>query len=231
MTYHHTLVILILLVILKQSQISCDQSCSRPISRRVSHAIRQLLNNERGISKHLLPECALDQRAHIFNHEESINTVYPTGERQCGFCGEILQNEESYDRHMESLHSSPQRGEFFCLEKLCAIFGKCGESSTMHVCTGVLQGEVSEFCRKTVRSCFSSSNAESKLIEMELSRKLCDRERILKANGCVDVVPHGHSSRLAELFSRHFSKLLLLFIMLSTFIVSYKVNEYINKTK
>lgn len=231
MAYHHTLILLILLVILQPTQILCDKNCSRAISRKVSHAIGQLLKDERGISKHLLPECALDQRVHIFNHEESINTIYPTGERQCGFCGEIFQNEESYDRHMESLHSSLQSGEFFCPERLCAIFGKCGETARTRVCTAVLQGDVLELCRKTVWGCFSSGSAESKSIGVELGRKLCNEERILKVNRCVEEVPHDQFSGIAEFFSYHFPKVLLLFIMLSTFIVSYKVNEYVNKVK
>ncbi|KAH8582893.1 uncharacterized protein ELE39_002238 [Cryptosporidium sp. chipmunk genotype I] len=221
----------ILFLALYISQIYCNPNCSRSVSRRVSHAIRQLLKENRNISNHLLPECVLNQEHHIFNYEEKINTVYPTGERQCGFCGKIFQEEKIYDQHMEKFHLSPKSGEFYCAEKLCTIFGHCGEPTRLRTCTSVMQEEnVLGFCRKTVKGCFSEDNKDSKLIGIELSQKLCNKERILEVNGCVKKVQKSRSSFI-ELFFHHFSKALLIFIMLSTFFVSYKINEHVNKIK
>ncbi|OII75423.1 uncharacterized protein cubi_01944 [Cryptosporidium ubiquitum] len=225
------ILLIISFVILILHQVLCDQNCSRPISRRVSHSIRQLLKNERGISKYLRPECAFNQENHIFNHEESIKIVYPTGERQCGFCGEIFQEEKTYDQHMEKFHSHPQSGEFFCAEKLCTIFGQCGEPARLHACKSVMKrGDILEFCQKTVRSCFSENHKDSKFIGINLSQKLCNKERILEVNGCVEKVQQNRFS-LSKLFFQHFSKVLLIFIMLTTFFLSYKMNEYLNKVK
>ncbi|KAJ1612595.1 putative signal peptide-containing protein [Cryptosporidium canis] len=230
MEFHNKLLMVIIFTILELSQTLSDHICSRPVSRRVGHAITRLLKAEGGISKHFLPGCFLNQKLHLFNHEESINIVFPTGERQCGFCGEIFEGEKSYDQHMESVHPTPHDGEFFCSEKLCSIFGQCGEASKLQVCTAASQGDLSEFCRKRVWGCFSGDGEESSLIRERLSRKLCNKERMLEVNGCIEGGQRNNTS-LAEIFSHHFPKVLLLFIMCSTFVVSYKINEYINKVK
>lgn len=231
MAHLKLLLSIILFAIFELSKVYCDQNCSRKISRRVNYAIRQLLKNEKDISKYLRPECVFNQENHIFNYEESIKLVYPNGERQCGFCGEVFQEEKTYDQHMEKFHSSSQSGEFFCAEKLCPIFGQCGEPARLHICELTMQrGDVLEYCQKILRGCFSENYKDSKFIGIELSQKLCNKERILEINGCVEKVQQNYFN-LFEFFFHHFSKMLLIFIMLSTFFVSYKVNNYINKVK
>ncbi|KAK9172642.1 hypothetical protein CmeUKMEL1_12620 [Cryptosporidium meleagridis] len=222
---------LILFFLLNTSQIYCDINCSRQVSRRVSHAIRQLLKDKKNISEHLLPECAFNQENHIFNYEEKISIVYPTGERQCGFCEEIFKDEKTYDQHMGKSHPSPQSGEFYCAEKLCTIFGECGEAARMRACTSVMQdGSLLDFCRKTIKSCFSEDKKDSKLIGIELNKELCNKERILEVNRCIEKVQQSNTNIIEFLF-HHFSKALLIVIMLSTFIVSYKINLHVNKIK
>ncbi|EAK87978.1 hypothetical protein [Cryptosporidium parvum Iowa II] len=223
---------LILFFLTKISQIYCDINCSRQVSRRVSHAIRKLLKDKKDISKHLLPECAFNQEHHIFNYEEKINIVYPTGERQCGFCGEIFQDEKTYDQHMGKSHPSLQSGEFYCAEKLCTIFGECGEPARVQACSSAAQDEsLLDFCRKTIKSCFSEDNKDSKLIGIELNQKLCNKERILEVNRCIEKKVQQSNANVIEFLFHHFSKALLIVIMLSTFFISYKINLHVNKIK
>ncbi|KAF7458980.1 zinc finger protein [Cryptosporidium felis] len=208
-----------------------DLECSRAISRRVSHAIQLLLRNDPRIKRSMSSECLLTPEMHIYNKEEAMRTVFPTGKSQCGFCGKTFQEEKAYDEHMEEIHNSSQEGEFICLEKFCGFFGECEEKVRIKICKETSQvEEISDLCSRVISGCFPQTNKDSKFYGAELTKRFCLREKVLIVNGCLE--KHKEKSLgFFELALFHFSKFLLFAIIVVTIAVSYKVNELVNKIK
>ncbi|KAH8741583.1 hypothetical protein FG386_002803 [Cryptosporidium ryanae] len=232
--------LIILIIILftaetfQEVQKELQSKCSRSVSRRVLYSIEQLTREESEFKTYMKRECQLNINYHIYNSQETNKIVFSNGQVKCGICNQVFGNNNLYDVHMDEVHmENNNENEFICSEIFCIYFGVCEEDKKLDACNSMLLGDntIINNCRKLIKNCFDLENKDSRIYELELSHKICDKNRILTLNKCINSENSDNQSIIIEVILNNFSIFLLLIIIISTFYISYKVNTYINKIK